>query len=152
MLPDTQLSGIDQCNCSAIRKASRQITRFYDAQLEPSGLRITQYLTLAALDEMGSAAINTLAERLDIERTAMGKMASFLDREGLISIKPSPTDGRSRLVALTEKGRGLFETAAPMWREAQRQFELLNGAEQVTSLRQGLAQVQVGDLSGVAEE
>jgi len=153
MLPVNQPTGIDQCNCSAIRRASRQITRFYDAQLEPSGLRITQYLTLAALHEMGTAAINTLAERLDIERTAMGKMAGFLERGGLISISPSPSDGRSRLVVLTEEGRSLFERTAPLWEEAQRQFEQMNGTEKVDALRRGLASVVVGDIThGVTDD
>ncbi|MDH4553705.1 MarR family transcriptional regulator [Pseudomonas sp. BN417] len=153
MLPGNQPLGIDQCNCSAIRKASRQISRFYDAHLEPSGLRITQFLTLAALNELGSAAINTLAERLDIERTAMGKMAGFLERGGLISISPSPSDGRSRLVALTEEGRSLFKRAAPLWEEAQRQFEQLNGTEKVTALRRDLACVIVGDIaSGLSDD
>ncbi len=96
--------GIDQCNCFASRKAARQITRFYDAHLEPAGLRITQFLTLAALSEAGSVAVNALAERLDIERTAMGKMLGFLERDGLITIHPSPVDGRSRLVGLTKRG------------------------------------------------
>jgi DNA-binding MarR family transcriptional regulator len=80
-----------------VRKASRQISRLYDSHLEPAGLRITQFLTLAALDEVGSAAVNALAERLDIERTAMGKMVGFLERDGFVTIRPSPTDGRSRL-------------------------------------------------------
>ncbi|WP_166360303.1 MarR family winged helix-turn-helix transcriptional regulator [Pseudomonas akapageensis] len=148
MLPVNQPLGIDQCNCSAIRKASRQISRLYDAHLEPSGLRITQFLTLAALNDLGSAAVNTLAERLDIERTAMGKMAGFLERGGLISISPSPSDGRIRLMALTEEGRRLFKRAAPLWEEAQREFEQLNGTEKVTSLRRDLARVIVGDKAG----
>src|SRR5579859_1929175 len=97
--------GIDQCNCFAIRKANRQISRFYDAHLEPAGLRITQFLTLAALNEVGSAPINALSERLDIERTAMGKMVGFLERDGLVSINSSPADRRSRLIELTEEGR-----------------------------------------------
>lgn len=80
MLPVNQPLGIDQCNCFAMRKAARQISRYYDAQLEPTGLRITQFLTLAALSEVESAAVNALAERLDIERTAMGKMVGFLAR------------------------------------------------------------------------
>jgi DNA-binding MarR family transcriptional regulator len=139
--------GIDACNCNAMRKASRQITRFYDAHLEPTGLRITQFLTLAALNEVGSAAVNALAERLDIERTAMGKMAGFLERDGLIRMRPSPTDGRSRLVELTERGRRVYEKASPLWRQAQRQFEQLNGARHVAELRQGLRQMVVGDMT-----
>lgn len=112
MLPVNQPLGIDQCNCFTVRKASRQISRLYDSHLEPSGLRITQFLTLAALREVGSTPVNALAERLDIERTAMGKMVGFLERDGFVTIKPSPTDGRSRLVELTEEGRRLHERAS----------------------------------------
>ena len=135
MLPVNQPLGIDQCNCFAVRKASRQISRLYDSHLEPSGLRITQFLTLAALDEVGSTPVNALAERLDIERTAMGKMVGFLERDGFVTIKPSPTDGRSRLVELTEEGRHLYERASPLWQEAQREFEQLNGADNVAACR-----------------
>ncbi|MBV8653693.1 MAG: MarR family transcriptional regulator [Alphaproteobacteria bacterium] len=152
MLPVSQPLGIDQCNCFAMRKASRQISRFYDAHLEPSGLRITQFLTLAALNELGSAAVNALAERLDVERTAMGKMLGFLERDGLIRMKPSPTDGRSRLVELTEEGRRRHAEASPLWREAQRQFERLNGAKNVAELRQGLRKMVVGDVATTSSE
>ena len=151
LLPDQPLR-IDACNCNAVRRASRQISRFYDAHLEPTGLRITQFLILATLNEVGNAAVNALAERLDVERTAMGKMLGFLERDGLLKIRPSPTDGRSRLVELTEQGRRLHAEASPLWREAQRQFEQLNGARHVTELRQGLRKMVVGDVTTVPSE
>jgi len=146
LLPNQPLR-IDACNCNAVRRASRQISRFYDAHLEPTGLRITQFLILATLNEAGNAAVNALAERLDVERTAMGKMLGLLERDGLLKIRPSPTDGRSRLVELTEKGRRLHAEASPLWREAQRQFEQLNGARHVTELRQGLRKMVVGNVT-----
>ncbi|WP_349959188.1 MarR family transcriptional regulator [Rhizobium sp. ZPR3] len=152
MLSAGQPLGIDQCNCFAVRKASRQISRFYDSHLEPVGLRITQFLTLAALDEVESAAVNALAERLDIERTAMGKMVGFLERDGFVAIKPSPTDGRFRLVELTDEGRRLHEKAAPLWQQAQREFEHLNGAPKVAALRQGLREVVVSELASNPSE
>jgi DNA-binding MarR family transcriptional regulator len=147
MLQVNQSLGIDHCNCFAMRKAARQISRFYDAHLEASGLRITQFLTLAALNQLGSAAVSALAERLDIERTAMGKMVDFLQRDGLVTIKASPTDGRSRLIELTEKGGRQHKKAAPLWRKAQREFNRLNGAKRVTALRQGLAKMIVGEVA-----
>ena len=139
----SQPLGIDQCNCFAIRKANRQISRFYDAHLEPAGLRITQFLTLAALNEVGSTPVNALAERLDIERTAMGKMVGFLERDGLVRVQPSPTDGRSRVIELTEAGRRLHDEAAPLWNEAQRQFAQLNGVDHVAALRGALSSMVV---------
>jgi len=138
MRPLNQTLGIDACYCFAVRKASRQISRLYDSHLEPAGVRITQFLTLAALNEVGSAPVNALAERLDIERTAMGKMVGFLERDGFVMIKPSPTDGRSRLVELTKEGRRLHDKSAPLWREAQRKFEELNGAKHAAELQRRL--------------
>jgi DNA-binding MarR family transcriptional regulator len=147
MRPINKPLKIDQCYCFTTRKAARLISRFYDTHLEQSGLRITQFLTLAALKELGSAAVNGLAERLDIERTAMGKMVDVLERDGLVSIKRSPTDGRSRLIELTKAGARLHEKAIPFWREAQRQFERLNGPQKVPALRQGLAEIIVSDVT-----
>ncbi|WP_441242659.1 MarR family winged helix-turn-helix transcriptional regulator [Tardiphaga sp. 768_D3_N2_1] len=144
MLSINQPLGIDQCNCFAMRKASRQISRFYDDHLEPTGLRITQFLTLAALNEVESVAVNALAERFDIERTAMGKMVGFLERDGLVKIRPSPTDGRSRLIEITEAGRRLHGEASPLWQKAQRQLVKLNGAENVAALRGVLEDLTVG--------
>jgi DNA-binding MarR family transcriptional regulator len=151
MLSANQPLGIDQCNCSAMRKASRQITRFYDGHLEPVGLRI-QFLTLAALDEADGAAVNALAERLDIERTAMGKMVGFLERDGFVTIKPSPADGRVRIVELTDEGRRLHKSAQPLWEKAQLEFEQLNGAANVATLRQGLREIAVGGMATTSSE
>ena len=69
--------GIDHCNCFIVRKAARQISRFCDAHLQPTGLRITQFLILATLNEVRSAAVNELAERLDIERRRQEKCLAF---------------------------------------------------------------------------
>jgi len=135
----THASGIDQCNCSTLRKAARRISRLYDSLLQPTGLKITQYLILAALSETAGSAVNVLAERLDIERTAMGKMVGLLERDGIVGIGPSPSDARSRIVALTPRGRELFERAHPLWLEAQRQFADMNGADNAAALRRDLA-------------
>ncbi|RQR44750.1 MarR family transcriptional regulator [Burkholderia sp. Bp9140] len=144
MRAKSQPIGVDQCNCFTVRKAARQISRLYDAHLQPSGLRITQFLILATLNERESASVNALAERLDIERTAMGKMVGVLERDGFVTMRPSPEDGRIRIVELTPDGTTLFERAAPLWREAQQRFSTLNGAENVDALRHSLVEMKVG--------
>jgi DNA-binding MarR family transcriptional regulator len=145
MTPVNPPMGIDQCHCFAVRKAARRISRMYDAHLLPTGLRVTQLLILSALRELRSAPMNALAERLDIERTAMGKMVGFLERDGFVRIEPSPTDGRSRIVELTSKGQRLHDQAAVLWSEAQRKFRELNGAENVSALGRSLSEMNVDD-------
>ncbi|AYG69563.1 MULTISPECIES: MarR family winged helix-turn-helix transcriptional regulator [unclassified Rhizobium] len=152
MLTANQPLGIDQCTCSAMRKAARQITRFYDSRLEPTGLRITQFLSLAALEEAGGAAVNTLAERLDIERTAMGKMVGFLERDGFVTMKPSLTDGRVRIIELTDQGRRLHKQAEPLWQKAQLEFAQLNGPKKIQTLRQELNAIDVGSSAAASGE
>jgi hypothetical protein len=94
-----------------------------------------QFLTLAALNELGSAAVRALAVQIDIERTAMGENGGVFGTRRFGPIEPSPTGGRSRFIELA----GL-----QFWREAQRNLEQLNGPERVTALRHGLAEMAKG--------
>jgi DNA-binding MarR family transcriptional regulator len=139
MPPSIPPPRVADCHCSAVRRAARQITRFYDAHLHPTGLRITQFLILAMLNEVPGVPIIDLADRLDIEQTAMGKMVATLQRDGLVRVQRSATDGRSRTVELTPEGRALFDTAAPLWQAAQAAFAAQNGTAGVDALRPGFA-------------
>lgn len=134
---------IDQCNCFTVRKAARRISRLYDDLLQPTGLRITQFLILAALAKVPKASVNELAERLDLERTAMGKTLGPLERDGLIRIEPSSADGRIRVVKLTSKGNRVFQDAIPLWRQAQQQLAESNGTRWMAALRSSLSEIKV---------
>ena len=65
----------NRCNCAALRKASRHMTLFYDAALEPSGLRSTQYALLTEIHRRGDAApsIGDLAEALVMDQSTIGQ-------------------------------------------------------------------------------
>jgi DNA-binding MarR family transcriptional regulator len=114
-------------------------------------LRVTQFLILAALAKVDSASVNELAERLDLERTAMGKTLGPLDRDGLIRIEPSPNDGRMRLVRLAPKGRRALQDAVPLWRQAQQRLADLNGDKWMAGLRSSLSETKVEGISGDSE-
>jgi DNA-binding MarR family transcriptional regulator len=134
---------IDQCNCFTVRKAARRISRLYDDLLQPTGLRITQFLVLAVLAKVSGASVNDLAERLDLDRTAMGKTLGPLERDGLIRIEPSAVDGRSRVAKLTSKGNRIFQDALPLWKQAQQQLAESNGARWIGALRSSLSEIKV---------
>jgi DNA-binding MarR family transcriptional regulator len=141
-LADVKLE-IDQCSCFTLRKAARRVSRLYEDILQPTGLRITQFLILAVLAKVSGASVNELAERLDLERTAMGKTLGPLERDGLIRIESSPVDGRSRVVKLTSKGNRIFQNAYPLWKQAQEQLAESNGARWIAALRSNLSEIKV---------
>jgi DNA-binding MarR family transcriptional regulator len=80
----------------------------------------------------------------------MGKMVGVLERDGFVTIKPSPVDGRVRIIELTDEGRRLHERAAPLWQNAQQEFERLNGNASVAMLRHSLREIVVGDLPALS--
>lgn len=115
--------GLNECNCFAARKAARRLTQIYDAALAPSGIRVTQYMVLMALNRDSGLSINKLAELMVMDRTTMGKNLRPLQRDGLVDIRVSKEDRRGRDILLTRQGRALLEKAYPRWRAAHNAFE-----------------------------
>ena len=106
------------CVWRNFRGASRALTRFYDAMLEPSGLRVTQVSLLVGLHLSGGATMSRLARDLVIDRTTLTRNLKPLARRGLVAIERG-SDRRTRRVALTPEGRAALAAALPLWRKAQ---------------------------------
>ena len=107
------------CLCLASRRASRAITRAFDRQLRPHGIRATQFSILTMLIGYGPTTIGDLAEGLGIERTTLTRNLSVLEDQGWVKIGVGATDGRSRVATATPKGRKAVSAAMPAWRRAQ---------------------------------
>jgi DNA-binding MarR family transcriptional regulator len=106
------------CYCLKARKASRAITRLYEAKLRPHGLRATQFSVLAVLTLKGPTRLGELASILDLERTTLTRIAGLLETRGWIE-DGQADDGRERLLCITDAGRSVLDDALPAWREAQ---------------------------------
>jgi DNA-binding MarR family transcriptional regulator len=108
-----------QCACANLRRADRAITRFYDAMLRPSGLRVTQFTLLQALDLMPSASQKQLAELLEMDSTTLTRsLAPLRGKKWLRS--EAGSDRRELRFSLTPSGRAEFERALPYWQGAQK--------------------------------
>jgi len=137
---------VDECNCNALRKAARRVSQFYDGRLKSTGLRISQFTILVIIWEAEAISVNELANRLELDRTTTGKNLRPLEREGLIAVGASPSDRRSKVVRLTPKGERILKEAAPLWRQAQRDFAEMNGTSATEEIRTRVLDLKVGDL------
>ncbi|WP_419992639.1 MarR family winged helix-turn-helix transcriptional regulator [Streptomyces boninensis] len=79
--------------------------RLFNATLEESGLRLRHYALLRFLAAEDGALQRELSERLGYDPSAIVSLVDDLERLGLAVRTASPTDRRSRIVALTDKGR-----------------------------------------------
>jgi DNA-binding MarR family transcriptional regulator len=107
-----------QCLCSAARRKSRELTRFYERSMRGSGLRGPQFTLLATLVQTGPIPATRLAEFLGLERTTLTRNLRPLHRDGHVTIEDG-ADRRVRKVAITAKGVEAAERAFPAWRKAQ---------------------------------
>lgn len=137
-----KVEGIGNCHCMALRRAARRISQMYDEALAPAGLGAAQFAMMATLSADDGMNINDLAERLDLDRTTTGKNLRPLERDGLIAVRVSAEDRRSRVVALTAKGRSKLSTAFPLWSIAQQSFEAANGRRRTRAMR-----LELGNLA-----
>ena len=129
------------CNNTAVRKAARHLTRFYDSCLAKVGLRGTQYSILNLLGQHGPTTMSTLAEKLTMDRATMGHNLRPLERDGLITISVGLVDRREREIALSDLGRLREAEGKRQWLKAQKHFEREFGAEDALAMRRVMQRI-----------
>jgi DNA-binding MarR family transcriptional regulator len=140
-MPSQNLALFPYCNCLALRQAARHVTQFYDQYLASTGLRSTQFSILAKLQGLGAMTINGLARELVMDRTTLGRTMLPLERDGLIAIRDSLHDRRSKELVVTKAGTDRLQRAAKLWVEAQKEFEERFGVRRAADLRGLLGEV-----------
>jgi DNA-binding MarR family transcriptional regulator len=112
------------CAVFNLRKASRALTQFYETALRPSGLRVTQFTLMVAINLLGAITISRLAETMVMDRTTLTRNLKLLEKKEFIKIIPGE-DRRERVAVLTQPGREALGKALPLWEETQ--SEIVNG-------------------------
>lgn len=134
--------GIGQtCVMFNLRKASRALTQVYEEVMKPSGILPTQFTLLVVIRGMGPVAISRMAEALVMDRTTLTRNLKPLERDRLLTVKPSRHDKRTREVNLTKKGVKHLELAVPLWQEAQQKIEASLGGERLDRMLEDLTAV-----------
>ena len=129
-----------QCTCFNRRKATRAITLIYDRELQPCGLRATQFLLLAEIRVSAPITIKPLARKMLMHRTALARNLQLLARKGLIKIEPGH-DRRERMIRLTIRGQKSLNRADPFWQHAQRKVAKHFGKKQLNHFRSELSEL-----------
>jgi DNA-binding MarR family transcriptional regulator len=135
------------CNNTALRKAARRLTRFYDACMAETGLRATQYTILSLLAAKGPITMAALADLLSMDRATMGHNLRPLERDGLVTIEVGREDRREREVSLSRLGVKTEAQSKPSWLKAQVHFEQEFGKEDALAMRRLMARIAKLELS-----
>lgn len=135
MTARSELYETTECLCLASRRAARAITRAFDRELRPHGIRATQFSLLAALELKGPQSVGALAETLGAERTTVTRNLALVESRALVASQADDDDARSRIVSITPEGRDRLSAAFGAWRRAQTALTQAMGPQAADSLR-----------------
>jgi MarR family transcriptional regulator, 2-MHQ and catechol-resistance regulon repressor len=94
-------------------KAMRAITRYGLANLEETGLGLSDFAVLEALLHKGPLPVNVIGPKVNLTPGSISVAVDRLVAKGLVSRAESSQDRRVRLVALTPRGKSVI---APIFR------------------------------------
>ena len=129
-----------ECAGGGLRRASRAVSRFYEAAFAPLRLTATQFSLLVAVNLADPIPLSRLAEVLVLDRTSLYRAVKPLVRRRCLRILPGQTR-RERTAALTEAGRQLLAEALPIWNSVQGRLVDGLGPQAWAALAAGLRQV-----------
>ena len=134
------MTSVENCTCFNVRRISRVLTQFFDAEVRQHGLRPTQAPILRALQAWNGWAMAELSEWLGMERTTLLRNLRPLQRDGLVRAKGGGRGGRVEL-EITAKGRAAVAKTLPAWRAAQAKVVATLGEERWSTIIRDLEEV-----------
>jgi DNA-binding MarR family transcriptional regulator len=123
-----------------LRRASRAVTQVYDQELRGSGLRVTQFTLLQALELSGNLTQGRLGELLSLDSTTLTRTLRPLLGRGWMRSLPGE-DRRERHFQLTPAGRRQLQYARPGWERAQQRLQKALGVRDWQGLQTVLVAV-----------
>ncbi len=121
------------CTNLKLRQLMRRVTQHYDAEVGKTGLKGTQYSLLSYVLKLGPVRPGDLARAMKVDASTLTRNLKPLVAAGWLALEPG-SDGRSRLVSITDSGRDKRTEAQRRWRVAQEGINQLLGVDRVRAL------------------
>ena len=133
-IQDTAQAIANDCIGYRVRMLNRVVSRVYDDQLRPYGIRFSQMNILTVVALKGPIQPVEVGRALAIEKSTLSRNVGLMEKNGWLKCQPAAT-GTGHQLKLTKKGERLYQKASAAWREAQDRVEALLGKAGVNSIR-----------------
>ncbi|HET6870679.1 MAG TPA: MarR family winged helix-turn-helix transcriptional regulator [Solirubrobacteraceae bacterium] len=126
---------------------SEELTRRV-AETQFSDIRITHGCVFGNIDPEGTR-LTDLAERAFMTKQSVGEVVSDLEQRGYVERVPDPSDGRAKIIRLTERGQEAMAIGRELISEIEQEWAERYGAERIAVLRDALEAVTAERLGAV---
>jgi DNA-binding MarR family transcriptional regulator len=133
-----------------VNRVARAFAGRLATDLRPHGVAIGQWAVLLHLWSTDAMTQAELARRVAIEQPTMVRTIDRMERDGLVTRTPHPSDRRASRITLTERGHKLRDELIPLAAKVNREATASLTADEVATLRRLLAkllQSEPGTLS-----
>ena len=103
-----------------------------------NGFTTAQARLAAGIDAEGTR-LSVLADRANVAKQTATALVDKLERAGLVSRGPDPTDGRATLVRLTDRARSVLPVARAEEARIEEEWTSVLGARRMGQLREALS-------------
>ncbi|MWV45638.1 MarR family transcriptional regulator [Paenibacillus sp. HJL G12] len=87
------------------------------------------------------ATAKTLVDLLGISKQAVSQMLDYLEERGYVIRRPHPSDGRGKLVVLTERGWALLKAKESIYSKIENRWGGIIGPDRLNMMRSDLKQI-----------
>ncbi len=101
------------------------------------------------IDPEGSR-LTDLAERAGMTKQTVGEVTSDLEKLGYVERVPDPSDGRAKIIRLTERGRVAQTIGRGLIDDIEREWAVRFGSERVAALREVLEAIEAERFGAVS--
>jgi DNA-binding MarR family transcriptional regulator len=111
-------------------------------------IRISHGCVFGNIDPEGTR-LTDLAERARMTKQSVGEVTSDLEQRGYVERVADPSDGRAKIIRLTERGRAAQALGVGLIDELEQEWGERFGADRVAALREALEAI-TGERVGAA--
>lgn len=120
-----------------------QLARTRVERVLPGGLTIAQFSVLNHFVRLGGERSPArLARAFQVTKQTMTSTLGRLERAGLVEVRADATDGRAKVVAITEAGRAARQACLAAMAPVLDRFARLIGADALAALAPELARIR----------
>jgi DNA-binding MarR family transcriptional regulator len=131
----------------AFDEFSDELTRRVDAA-GYTDLRPGHGCVFGTIDPEGSR-LTDLAERAGMTKQTVGEVTSDLEKLGYLERVPDPSDGRAKIIRLTQRGHEAHSIGRGLIEDIERDWGERFGTERVAALRELLEEIAAERLGAI---
>lgn len=109
-----------------LRLIGRVVSRIFNAELEGSGLTVSQFTILTFILARSGASPSDVAGALELEKSTVSRNLELMRTNGWIDVAAS---GRGHSLTSTQAGEAAYGAAIGRWQRAQDRVQRLLGTD-----------------------